>query len=282
MKRLPPLFFGILAMHVCARHESPRGVDGAAMVGWDSAPPAMRTANPPSDGGAPPPTLLAGRVAPLAFPELREQPGWKSQEKQGARGSGLWLVLVQRTVPRASEGPDSDAALEPWPDTRLAVMQEVNGVLKRMGTGEVSPDSLLCTTDTTAMNRRFDIEIDEKFVDIVPGQVFIPLRIACTLTWPAADSFEEHLLLWKSTGQGFAEVLNVLTEHTNYDHLTQRSTGRSLAVMPPLTKRGDRTRLCFEALSSEPHGMAARAAAGNRPPRQSECYEWDGARFRRH
>jgi hypothetical protein len=279
--RLPFLLWGILATHACARHGSAREIERSGVVRGDGAPPPAKTTNPQSEGGERPPTLSADRIAALAFSGLGEQPGWKTQAKQGPPGSGLWLALAQRVLPHASEGRDPETTLEAWPETRIALIQEVDGILKDLVAGQVSSDVVPCQADESAMSRTFETEIDETFTDIVPGQAFLPLRIGCTLDWPAAESFEEHLLLSTNTGSGFAEVLNVLTEHTDYDHLTNKGTGRRFVAIPHPAKNGDRTQLCLEAVLNENAESAQRTQAIARVPRRSQCYEWDGTRFRR-
>lgn len=278
VKGLRILLGGILATCACLRHRAAHEAYESGAVAQDDASPPRDATNPTSEGGERGARTSADRIAALAFPELGDATGWKIQERHGPAQSGLWFALALRAPSHPGTGGPG-TLVESWPDTHVAVVQETEGGFERVATGEISADVVPCRANESVMNRTFEIEIDDTLMDIVPAQTLLPLRIRCTLGWPAADSFEEHLLLSKTRGSTLEGVLNVLTERTDYDHLTHRGWGPRYVVTLHTPKTGDRTRLCLEAAEPKGEGESAQRSQAS-AHRREPCYEWDGSRFR--
>jgi hypothetical protein len=243
----------------------------ALLDGATSAPEGGTAAQ---DGGTDDAGSLADRVAASAFPALGEQAGWYTVAQPVTAHRELWLVLAERSGPWPGKPP---ANVEAWPETHVALVQQIGDSVVPVAAAEVPREVAPCKEADGVLARRYILELDESLEALVPGEVILPLRVTCELSWMAAEVDDAYLILFRRDGSRLEDVLSVQTQHSDEDRIAHQRTGVFHTLTAEPSENRDRTRLCLR--EATPPSSAVRPAPGTHSQRRRPCYDWNGTRF---
>lgn len=124
-------------------------------------------------------------------------------------GEGNLLVATYRS----STGVTSLDAL----DVQLFVVSTHSGKLVREASGRARFASTLCPTEGEDDRPDRSIELWPDAFEIAPVRAAFGVRLSCSISWPAGDGTETHLLLFERRDALLRQVLSVRLESDTLD-----------------------------------------------------------------
>jgi hypothetical protein len=265
--RPAPHWFLVAALvYACARNQ--RAVESSES-GGAVAPTVASTApsNRVPDGGQP---IDAGAF--VAFPEVRDQAGWRTSSRRGA-SPNAWIALAQRSEPQPGKAAP---LLEDWPESRIAVLEGQDGSVVRVASAQLPAAPIPCDASLGVASRSYVVELDESDLAPLAAQATVPLHVTCDRSWGGAEESDEYLVVYERQGSSLNDVLNVRTTRSEFDRVTQKEKTVHYVVAAERSGTTERPRLCLRESPESPEAAPPTSAKlGRRGP----CYDWVGGRY---